>query len=114
MARFSAPRVTGDPTYSEYIGYLSVDALVQGLKGAGTNPTQAGLINTMLGMTKYSGAGLYGGHVVNFSLSGRGADAGPDNCGWITQFSGTTFHLVAGMDPICGQVIPGESVSSSS
>jgi branched-chain amino acid transport system substrate-binding protein len=106
--------VNGDPTFAEYLGYLSVDALVQGLKAAGSSPTQGAVINALLGMNNYTGAGLYGSHSVAFDLAGRGQTSGADGCEWITQYQGSTFHLVPGMDPICGSIIPGLKVSASS
>jgi ABC-type branched-subunit amino acid transport system substrate-binding protein len=106
--------VKGEPTFSEYNGYASVDALVQGLKAAGSHPTQASFINAMLGITNYNAAGLYGSNSVSFALNQRGQASGPDNCYYVVQYSGSTFHLVAGADPICGAVIPGKTVSSSS
>jgi branched-chain amino acid transport system substrate-binding protein len=96
----------GVPTFAEYQGYVAIDAFVQGLKAAGVNPTQASLINAMLGMTAYNGAGLWGTHTLSFAMSDRGNASGIDNCWWITQFQGTTFHLVSGMDPLCGEVLP--------
>jgi branched-chain amino acid transport system substrate-binding protein len=44
----------------------------------------------------------------------RGQVIGADGCFWVTQYSGTSFHLVQGTDPICGQNIPGKTVSASS
>jgi branched-chain amino acid transport system substrate-binding protein len=98
------------PTFAEYLGYVSIDAFVQGLKAAGANPTQASLINAMLGMTAYNGAGLWGSKTLSFALADRGKVSGIDNCWWITQFQGTTFHVVSGMTPLCGETIPGLSV----
>jgi branched-chain amino acid transport system substrate-binding protein len=106
--------VSTAPTFAEYQGYVSIDAFVQGLKAAGSNATQASLINAMLGITAYNGAGLWSGHTLNFALSSRGQASGIDNCWWITQFSGTTFHPVNGMNPLCGMTIPGKTVSLSS
>jgi ABC-type branched-subunit amino acid transport system substrate-binding protein len=106
--------VTGDPTAAEYLGYQEFGALVQGLNAAGSHPTQASFINAMLGLSDYNGAGLYGSHSLSFALSQRGQVAGVDNCEWVTKFSGSTFHLVSGMDPICGHTVPGKTVSSSS
>jgi ABC-type branched-subunit amino acid transport system substrate-binding protein len=110
----TAAGVTGGPTVAEYSGYMSVDALVDGLKAAGPNPTQASLINALLGITHYDGAGLFGEHSVSFVVAQRGQTSGPDNCFWVTRYSGSSFHLVAGMDPICGQTVPGKTVSASS
>lgn len=106
--------VTGPPTFAEYNGYASVDAFVQGLKLAGSNPTRAAFINAMLGITNYNAAGLYGSHSVSFAMDQRGQASGPDNCYFVVQYSGTTFHLVSGADPICGAVIPGKTVTPSS
>ena len=96
-----------DPTFAEYLGYVSVDGLVQGLKGAGSNPTQSSLIKSLSDITDYQAAGLYGGHQsINWSQRPMGAK----QCTWFVKFSGSTFHLVAGADPLCGYIIPGKSV----
>ncbi len=68
----------------------------------------------MLGITNYAGAGLWGGRTIAFALQGRGYVGGADNCTWIVQYSGTTFHLVRGMTPICGTTLQGQKVSSGS
>jgi branched-chain amino acid transport system substrate-binding protein len=104
--------VDGDPTLGEYLGYASVNAFVTGLNAAGADPTQASFTKAMLGITSYNAAGLYGSHSVGFTMSQRGLAAGADNCFWVTRYSGSSFHLVAGMDPICGTVLPGKTVSS--
>ena len=103
--------VTGDPTYSEANGYMAIDAWVNGLKAAGQHPTQESLINTMLGM-KFDGAGLYGGHLISFSLNDRGKTTGADNCLWFTRYSPSTFQLISGGDLICGTLIAGKKVTS--
>ena len=105
--------ITSDPTLNEYLGYVSVDGFITGLKAAGANPTQASFINAMLGITSYNADGLYGSHSIGFAMSQRGLAAGADNCFWVTQFVGTSFHLVSGADPICGAVVPGKTVSAS-
>jgi branched-chain amino acid transport system substrate-binding protein len=106
--------VSGDPTSNEYWGYVAVDAFITGLKAAGSNPTQASLINAMLGIRNYNAAGLYGTHSIGFAMNQRGQAFGADNCVWIAKYSGTSFQLVDGVEPICGSVIPGRHVSSSS
>jgi ABC-type branched-subunit amino acid transport system substrate-binding protein len=106
--------ISGDPTSNEYWGYVAVDAFVTGLKAAGSNPTQASFINTMLGITHYDAAGLYGSHSIGFAMNQRGQAFGADNCIWIAKYQGSTFHLVSGMEPVCGSVISGRHVSPSS
>jgi branched-chain amino acid transport system substrate-binding protein len=89
------------------MGYLSVLGFIQGLKGAGANPTQASLITSLSHITAWSAAGLWGGHqTVNWSLKPQG----PTECFWMTKLKGSTFHLISGSDPVCGKVIPGKSV----
>jgi branched-chain amino acid transport system substrate-binding protein len=106
--------VTGDPTLSEYTAYVAVDGFLAGLKAAGRNPTQASFINAMASIRHYDGAGLYGSHSIGFAMDQRGQGAGADNCVWVTKYSGLTFQLVSGADPVCGTIIPGKRVSTSS
>ncbi len=96
-----------DPTFGEYMGYLSVMGFVQGLKGAGSTPTQASLITSLSHITDWDAAGLWGGHqTVNWSVKPQG----PKECFWMTKLKGSTFHLIANSDPVCGTFIPGKSV----
>lgn len=105
--------VTSEPTFSEYQGYATVDAFVTGLKAAGSNPTPASFTSAMLGITHYDAAGLYGSHSIGFSMAQRGKYAGADNCIWFTQYKGSSFHLIQGADPLCGQTLAGARVSGS-
>jgi ABC-type branched-subunit amino acid transport system substrate-binding protein len=96
-----------DPTFAQTLGYLSVLGLVQGLQGARTNPTQQSLITSLSHITDYQASGLWGGHQsVDWSQRAMGSK----QCYWVTQLSGSTFHVVTGSAPVCGGVIPGKSV----
>ncbi len=96
-----------DPTFAEYIGYLSVLGLVQGIQGAGANPTQSSVITSLSHITNYNAEGLWGGHqTVDWSKRPQGLT----ECFWMTKLSGSTFHLIAGNDPVCGTQIKGKSV----
>ncbi len=100
---------------NQYLGYTSVFAFVQGLKAAGPNPTQAQLINAMLGIRSFNAAGLYGTHSVGFAMDQRGiGSAGADNCTFLVRWSGSSFKLVTGAEPICGKNVTGGSASGSS
>lgn len=104
--------VKTDPTYAEYAGYTSMVLLDQGLQGAGKSPTQASLIKSLSHINKFTAAGLLGSHPLNMDASKQnGAGTG---CYWITQWTGSKFDLVKGTDPICGTIIPGETVSPPS
>jgi ABC-type branched-subunit amino acid transport system substrate-binding protein len=96
-----------DPTFAEYVGYLSILGLVQGLQGAGANPTQSSVITSLSHITNYDASGLWGGHMT-VDWSSRAAPT--TQCYYMTKLSGSTFHLISGQDPVCGNVIPGKSV----
>jgi ABC-type branched-subunit amino acid transport system substrate-binding protein len=96
-----------DATFAEYCGYLSILGLVQGLEGAGAHPTPGSLITSLSHITDYQASGLWGGH---FSVDWSKRPPGPTECSWMTRLSRSTFHLIAGADPVCGDVIPGKSV----
>jgi ABC-type branched-subunit amino acid transport system substrate-binding protein len=104
--------VTTDPTYAEYAGYTSVALLVQGLQGAGSNPSQSALIKALSRITNFNAAGLFGSHSIN--LSQRVGSLGPDNCYWFAKYNGSTFQPVSGAVPLCGTIVPGKTVSPSS
>jgi ABC-type branched-subunit amino acid transport system substrate-binding protein len=96
-----------DPTFAEYIGYLSVLGLVQGIQGAGANPTQSSVIRALSHITNYNAEGLWGGHqTVNWSERAQGLT----ECFWMTKLSGSTFHLISGAVPVCGTQMPGKSI----
>lgn len=103
--------VTGDPTFGEYNGYLSVAAFVAGLKGAGSNVTQSSLIQTMLNLKGFDGLGLWGGHTLSFAMADRGTMASVDNCIWFEHYVNGKFVPVSGFSPYCGQVVPGVRVA---
>jgi Periplasmic binding protein len=102
----SADGITTPPTLNEYMGYLAVDALVDGLKKAGPHATQASFTQAMLGITNYNGRGLLP-IPISFAAAGRG-DTVP--CSYLVQWTGTTFNLVPGVDPYCGGKLTGQKV----
>ncbi|ADP84383.1 ABC transporter substrate-binding protein [Pseudofrankia inefficax] len=111
QADLKAAGTTKVPGLPEYLAYTSMDAVTWGLKGAGAKPTRASMIDALLKVTNYDGAGLLGGHTINFGMDQRGVGGpGADNCLWFTLFKGQSFSVVSGADPVCGTVIPGKSV----
>jgi branched-chain amino acid transport system substrate-binding protein len=104
--------VNGDPTYAQYAGYIAVDLLVQGLKAAGSKPTQASFINAVGHIQNYNAVGLLGNLHINYS--NRSPDGvAVQNCVFVTKLEGSSFHLVPGADPVCGSIVPGKRVSAS-
>lgn len=103
--------VTTEPTYAEYNGYLSVALFVKGIKAAGSSPTQASLITALSNIHDWDAQGLVGTHHIDIN---NRTTSGMTNCVWVTELAGSTFHLVPGADPICGHLVPGETVSPAS
>jgi branched-chain amino acid transport system substrate-binding protein len=112
--------VTGDPTLAEYIGYVTVDALVQGFESGGPEPHptvahQCHARNHVVQRgrpVRVLTPACTGDHTIGWAMDQRGLYEGAGNCLYITQFQGTTFHLVPSEDPLCGQTIPGVTVSA--
>jgi branched-chain amino acid transport system substrate-binding protein len=67
----------------------------------------------MLGIRSYDDAGLRAGHPIGFAMDQRGLPPGSQMCSWVLQYTGQTFHLVAGAAPLCGGVVAGKTVSAS-
>jgi hypothetical protein len=101
--------VTGDPTFAEYNGYLSVAEMVEGLKAAGANPSRSKFISALDGVN-WNAMGLLGNH---YQLAGNrtARPQGIDGCTWLTKLEGSQFQLVPGADPLCGDPLPGQTVS---
>jgi ABC-type branched-subunit amino acid transport system substrate-binding protein len=107
----AASGTTGVPTYSEYNGYVSVGLLLQGLKAAGSNPTQASLITALSGIHAWGALGLWGGRTID--INNRTEVTGAALCSYAAKLVGSDFQLVAGAEPLCGTVVPGVTVGSS-
>jgi hypothetical protein len=52
--------------------------------------------------------------VTALGLFGSNIVYGVDNCYWVTKLVGNTFKLIPGADPICGETLPGVTVSPPS
>jgi ABC-type branched-subunit amino acid transport system substrate-binding protein len=102
--------VAGAPTYAEYNAYAAVTLLVEALKAAGSSPTRTSLLQALAGIHDFDAAGLYGSHKID--INDRKNVVAGTGCMWVTKLEGTAFKLVSGAEPICGDVIPGVTVSS--
>jgi ABC-type branched-subunit amino acid transport system substrate-binding protein len=101
------------PTYGQYAGYLSVGLLVQALQGSGGSTSSAKLIDSLSNIHDWNGVGLFGDQKVDIN-NRTDFVAGPNNCMWVAKLEGKTFTAVKSASPICGKLIPGKTVSSSS
>jgi branched-chain amino acid transport system substrate-binding protein len=98
VSDLNAAGVTGEATYAAYNGYSSVGLLVRALKAAGANPTQASLTTALAGIHDWDALGLDSGRTVDPNAK----EPTGKLCLYVAQYKGTTFHLVDGMEPLCG------------
>jgi ABC-type branched-subunit amino acid transport system substrate-binding protein len=106
-ADLKAAGIKGLPTESEYNAYVAVGMLVQALKKAGSNPTQAEIITQLSKIHTWDALGLFGNYPIN--LANRTNFSG--HCFWVGKLVGKNFELVKGAEPLCGNTIPGVTVS---
>jgi ABC-type branched-subunit amino acid transport system substrate-binding protein len=106
-ADIKAAGIKGLPTESMYNGYVAVGMLLQALKAAGKNPTNAEVVAALTKIHTWDALGLFGKDPVN--LANRTNFSG--HCFWVGKLEGKNFELVPGAEPLCGNTIPGETVS---
>ena len=109
----AAAGISGEPTFAEYNGYVSIGLLVRALKANGGNTKPAALITSLSTIHDWDALGLFGSHRLDINDRDN-IVAGADNCMWVTKLVGKEFKLVEGATPICGKVLEGVTVSPSS
>jgi branched-chain amino acid transport system substrate-binding protein len=88
--------------------HFTVGLLVQALKGAGSQPTSSSLLTALSNIHDWNYLGLWGGKTLDINNRNDTQNVdGPGNCTCVVKYTGTSFHLASGADPICGPVIPG-------
>jgi ABC-type branched-subunit amino acid transport system substrate-binding protein len=98
------------PTYDVYESWVGADLMIKGLELAGKNPTKAGVIKALRGVTSYDANGLLPVPINYSTIFGHDE---PKNCQWILQAKKSGFVLTS-QQPVCGSDIPGTSTESSS
>lgn len=109
QADLKAAGVSTEPTYAEYAGYASMALLTDALKADNGNTSSAALIKALGSQHNFTAAGLFGSHHLDMAKR-TGVAQGVDNCYWVTQWKGTSFHLIPNADPICG-TLTGQAVT---
>jgi ABC-type branched-subunit amino acid transport system substrate-binding protein len=91
-------------SFGTYMGWMSADLFLHGLKATGPLVTQDAFINA-LHSTSWSAGGLE--DITDFSdLSRSAIGTGPGNCVYVVKLVGKTFVPQTGSGPICGALIP--------
>ncbi len=94
---------TGVPSLGWTSGWVSADLLIQGLKGAGANPTHASVLNALHNLKGYDADGLLPAPI-DTSLANFGK-APATECYWFQQLKGNTLVNLNGGKPVCGNTI---------
>jgi branched-chain amino acid transport system substrate-binding protein len=96
------------PNFSQYESWLGADLMIQGLKQAGKNPTQAGVIQALRSIKSYNGNGLLAQSTNYSTIFGHDL---PQACGWYMIARSNGF-VPASSSPFCGKDIPGTTTAS--
>lgn len=102
---------TGIPSFGEFGGWLTADALITGLNAAGKNPTRESFEKALRSVTDYTANGVLAGPT-NFSLSkiGHGDSIMSGSLCWYPEkLTGATFESVSGSTPFCGSPVIGSN-----
>jgi branched-chain amino acid transport system substrate-binding protein len=98
------------PSLAIYGGYLSVVLLVRGLKAAGST-NKAAVITALSNIHDWDAAGMFPDGKTMDINDRQNIITGVDNCAFATKLVGTSFQLVKGADPICGDEVKGANVT---
>jgi ABC-type branched-subunit amino acid transport system substrate-binding protein len=96
---------TSEPSLGVGYGWLSADILLQGLRGAGADPTPPSLLASMRAMQGYDSDGFNAGPVAYTTYNNADILAGGGSCWYAMKLSGSTFTPVS-TQPFCGTKIP--------
>ena len=96
------------PTYAEYETWLGADLLINGIHGAGANPTRSGVVKAIRGIKAYSGNGILPVTINYSTIFGHTAP----QCVWLFKAEKSGFVLKQTND-ICGSAIPAATTASA-
>jgi len=98
------------PTFSQYEAWAGADLMIKGLLLDGPNPTRAGVIKKLRGVTSYNANGLL---PQNLDYSTNFGKNPPEECTWVLQAAKSGFNLIS-PTPTCGTDLPHTDTASSS
>ncbi len=98
------------PTFEEYEAWVGADLMIKGMQLSGQDPTSAGVIKSLRGVTNYNAGGLLP-NSINFSTI-FGHDPAK-TCEYYLQAQSKGFVPVSSQ-PMCGSDIPGTTTVTGS
>ncbi|ODV08709.1 MAG: hypothetical protein ABT15_02535 [Pseudonocardia sp. SCN 73-27] len=100
---------TGIPSFGEFGGWLTADALIAGLEAAGANPTRESFIDGLRKVSDYDAGGVLAGPT-DFTVGqiGKGDSIlSGSRCWFALTLVGDSFTPVNGTTPFCGDPVAG-------
>ena len=110
MEKYAGFNSTQFPSYSQNEAWAGADLMIKGLLLDGPNPTRAGVISKLRGVTSYNANGLL---PQSFDYSTNFGKNPPQSCFWVVKAEKTGF-TPASNPPFCGTDLPHTSTASSS
>ncbi len=109
MEKYAHFKKTDFPSFSQYEAWAGADLMIQGLEGAGSNPTHASVIHALRSIKSYNANGLL---PISHNYSTNFGHNPAKTCTWVVQATKTGFKMAA-PGPLCGTDIPGTATASS-
>jgi branched-chain amino acid transport system substrate-binding protein len=94
---------TGVPSIGWTEGWISADLYIQGLKGAGADPSRTAFLSTLHNLSGYDADGLLP-RPLDLSLAGFGK-APSEVCQYFVTLKGSNYVVLNGGKPACGNTI---------
>ena len=97
------------PNFGESEAWVGADLMIQGIKGAGSDPTHASVIKSLRSITAYNADGLLPTTLDYSTIFGHDS---PD-CAWALQVHPSGFVPLS-PQPVCGHDVPGTTTANTS
>jgi ABC-type branched-subunit amino acid transport system substrate-binding protein len=111
LAQYAGDAADNVPGFAETMGWLTTDAAIAAIGKGGANPTSSSMTDGFRNAT-WDGAGMWV-QPLDFGKYGNlGAGGmGPGNCTNVVQLKSGKFVPVQGLSPVCGDLIPGLTIT---
>jgi ABC-type branched-subunit amino acid transport system substrate-binding protein len=105
LAALKKGGLSGVPDYGSYLGYITCDMAILGLKEAGKTPTRQGFVDGIRGANggSYDGAGLMC-KPIDLSLESFGKIS-PTSCTYFVGVENEKFKVLNGGKPVTGKLV---------
>ena len=97
------------PNFGQSEAWVGADLMIQGIQGAGSDPTHASVVKSLRSITAYNADGLLPTTIDYSTIFGHDS---PD-CAWALQVHPSGFVPLSSQ-PVCGHDVPGTTTANAS